>query len=245
MLDRGPGTFSGHIAKLDVGEELELQGIRGEIKIPRDIQTAVLIAGGVGVTLILSVARELARMRVPLEIHYAARSQPHLSFLDDLQAVELSVLKTYTPDLQEFRRMDIRTILTEADRDAHIYVCGPYSMIEETRQVASEIGFLDRRVHFESFGSFWKPDDRDLTVHLKQSEMTIRVPVGTSILDAMLAQGVWASFECKRGECGDCSVGFSGGVADHRDHALSSDARSSMICTCVSWAKTDSIELDL
>ncbi|MFG1667670.1 2Fe-2S iron-sulfur cluster-binding protein [Streptomyces sp. Y7] len=68
--------------------------------------------------------------------------------------------------------------------------------------------------------------------------VTVQVPVGTSMLDALQAGGVEIVYDCLRGECGLCRVRIlaTDGPVDHRDVFLSSRQRveGRQMCACVS-----------
>ena len=68
--------------------------------------------------------------------------------------------------------------------------------------------------------------------------LTVDVPVGTTLLDALQDAGVDLLFDCLRGECGLCRVRLLAvdGVVDHRDVFLSARQRAlgEQMCACVS-----------
>ena len=101
------------------------------------------------------------------------------------------------------------------------------------------------RVRFESFGAQASATDRPIHVELAVTGTTLTVSVGATILDAMLAAGVWTPFECRRGTCGFCHVEMLSGVADHRDHCLTPAQRAQGLCACISRAKTETIKLNI
>lgn len=83
------------------------------------------------------------------------------------------------------------------------------------------------------------------SVHLALSGMTIEVAPGAPILDALLENGVWAPYECRRGECATCTAEVLAGEPDHRDVCLSPSQRRDNVCTCISWARTPELTLNL
>jgi vanillate O-demethylase ferredoxin subunit len=118
-------------------------------------------------------------------------------------------------------------------------------MIRAVRDIASKQGWRPEQIHFESFGGSAQADDRPIRVELARSQMSLEVAASQSILDAMLEAGVWAQFECKRGECGMCMTPVLEGEPDHRDVFLAESDRERFMCTCVSRAKGDRLVLDL
>lgn len=158
---------------------------------------------------------------------------------DDLGSVHRYVDQDGRPGL------DVKALLDGLDRDAHLYVCGPRPLIEAVRLGAADRGWPRSQVHFESFGPVSRPSDRPVTVRLAYTGNEIVVEPGTTILDAMLKAGVWTSFECKRGECGSCHIPVLDGEPDHRDVCLTPEQRAAGMCTCVSWARSETLTLDL
>ncbi|CPL90071.1 oxidoreductase [Bordetella pertussis] len=82
---------------------------------------------------------------------------------------------------------------------------------------------------------------------LRQSGITVSVPAGQTMLDALLQAGVEPLYDCRRGECGMCLTPVLEGKPDHRDHYLSPREREAgdAVCVCVSRACGASLTLDL
>lgn len=87
--------------------------------------------------------------------------------------------------------------------------------------------------------------ERPVEVVLAHSGTRILVEPGRSILDAILEHGALTSFACEQGECGLCTVRVLEGSPRHRDKVLTDEQRAGFMCTCVSWADSDRLVLDL
>ena len=61
----------------------------------------------------------------------------------------------------------------------------------------------------------------------------------------MIAADAFVSYECKRGECGNCYAGVVSGEPLHRDVCLNAQQRAIGMTPCVSWARGPLLELDL
>lgn len=225
------------------GDMLDVSQPRNEFQLDETTEHTVLIAGGIGITPIISMAYRLNSIGASFELHYAARTRERLAFIDELE--QLCGSHLWISVNSEGRRLDLPAVLGDSAPGRHAYVCGPRRLIEGVRSTASKAGWAEANVHFESFGAHAESTDRPVHVELRQSGMSLDVPVGTSILEAMLEAGVFASYECERGECGMCSTTVVEGEPDHRDHCLTGEQQRSLMCTCVSWAKSDSLVLDL
>ena len=226
--------------ELRVGARLQGAGPFNAFPLHRTARHTVFIAGGIGITPFLSMMEVLDRASRSFELHYVARSPDRfLPVSENSGRIHRYTKSGNSP------KLDIEAILNSLAIDTELYVCGPRRLIEAVRVEAAALGWPDNQIHFESFGVGLDPDDAPVKVHLALSGMTIDVEPGTSILDALLANGVWAPYECKRGECGSCYTELVSGEPEHRDLCLTEGQRRGGICTCVSWGKTPEIVLNL
>lgn len=133
-------------------------------------------------------------------------------------------------------RLDIDILLQEVAPASDLYVCGPRRMIVEVREKAAQHGWRNDAIHCESFGGAVGQEDAPISVALARSGMTLEVQPGVSILDALIANGIWATYECRRGECGNCATGVLAGEPDHRDVCLTVEQRRSSLSQRTSGA---------
>lgn len=225
---------------LAIGDAIEVSGPFNAFPLDSTAAYSVFIAGGIGITPFLGMMEELSRQGRLFELHYAARDEGRL-----LPIPEVGQRVTRYLDGNGGPSLAISDLLANIHADSHLYVCGPQPMIEAVREGARNRGWPPGQVHFESFGHAPKPSDRTITVHLRRSEMTLNVQPGVSVLDALLENGVWASHECRRGECGSCLTEVLSGEPDHRDVCLTDEQRHTGMCTCVSWSNTQELTLNL
>jgi tetrachlorobenzoquinone reductase len=233
---------------LRVGSQLTIGAPRNNFPLDMTAPHSVLIAGGIGVTPILGMARALTANSRSWELHYGCRSSGAAAFTDELRAMaEQSGARaefkfgTLPEDL-----LRLELICHEAPDLAHFYCCGPLGMLtafdEATRGIPSE------RVHTEYFSA------RDpiakgggFEVRLAKSQRVVQVKSGCTILDAVLAQGIDVSHSCREGVCGTCEVGVLGGIPDHRDLVLTKaeHAANKSMMICCSGSLTPELTLDL
>lgn len=238
--DPGGGGSAYLHDRLEVGDGLEVSTPCDAFPLAPDAEHSVFVAGGIGVTPFVTMMHALAAAGRSFELHHAARSAERMIAVDTHGR---PAARYVSGDGR--RALDVAALLGGLDRAAHLYICGPRALIEAVRLGAAERGWPRDRVRFESFGAQARPTDRPIEVRLAMTGTTLTVPVGTPILDAMLEAGVWASYECRRGECGSCHVEVLTGEADHRDVCLTTAQRAHGLCTCVSWARSETIELNL
>jgi ferredoxin-NADP reductase len=226
--------------RLRIGDRLVVNGPFNAFPLRLEARHAVFIAGGIGITPFLSMMEALSRSSRPFELHYVARTADRFLPVPDHPGRTFRYVST-----EGESRMDIRAILERISADVDVYACGPRRLIEAVRKETAARAWPEERVHFESFGAGSNPADRPLKVHLALSGISIEVPPGIAILDALLAGGVWAPYECRRGQCASCMTEVLRGEPEHRDLCLTEAQRRSAMCTCVSWARTPEIVLNL
>ena len=223
-----------------------------EIRIPKNEFTlvgsashSILIAGGIGVTPILSMMHSLSSNNKSFEMHYTARTYSGLAFRNRIERVAGDHAHFYASKDLNRQRLDLKNILAMPKSGVHVYVCGPRRLINAVRETAESQGWPLSQIHFESFGTASLADDRAFKVHLAKSNKTITVPAESTILDTLLEVGINVPHDCKRGECSMCTTQVLEGEPDHRDLCLSADEKASSMCICVSRAKGTDLTLSL
>lgn len=217
-----------------------------DFELHTDNRPAVLIAGGIGITPIHSMAHTLARQGRSVTLHYAARSRREAALAQPLHAALGDAMTLYLGDSGE--KLDVRLVISRAPAGSVFYVCGPSSLIEAVRMAARDGGIAEGRVRFERFAAApVQATDRPIRVTLRRSGKIVDVGASQSVLDALQAAGVDAPASCRSGTCGTCAVKVLAGDPDHRDTALSAVEReqAGLMCICVSRAKSSTLSLDL
>ncbi len=228
------------------GMRIPVLAPRNEFPLAAGAAEHLLIAGGIGVTPILAMARALAARGAEFAVHYAARSPERMAFRAEMRAiVGERRLATYIGS--EGERLDLPGAIGPWRPGRHLYVCGPRRMIEAARGAAHAADWPAVAVHVESFGAAPGAADRPFTVELAQSGKSLPVAPGQGILDVLLAAGVMPSFDCRRGECGACLTRVVAGEPDHRDIYLTEEERAAgeFMTVCVSRSRSDRLVLEL
>jgi vanillate monooxygenase ferredoxin subunit len=208
----------------------------------------VLIAGGIGITPLLAMARALAGARTSFELHYSARQVEEMAFRPEIEAVCGRRATCYFDGGDPRRGVDLARLLAVPLAGRHVYVCGPSGMIASVRDLTRAAGWAPETVHFEIFAAAAaQTGDRPIEVVLKRSGRIVAVAPDTTILDALIAAGEDPLYDCKRGECGVCATAILDGTPLHRDYNLTEGERAAgkSMCICVSRAVTPRLVLDL
>jgi ferredoxin-NADP reductase len=201
---------------------------------------SVLIAGGIGITPILCMYRQLHEQGRPVRMVYCARSRKQAAFLEELDAIGGGITLWFD-DEHDGAPFDLVRYLGGLSKDIHAYCCGPRAMLDafEAACAASMIA----HVHIERFAAevAQQPASSDgYVVYLKRRDKTIDVPGGSRLLDALLDAGVDCDYSCREGICGACETSVLEGTVEHRDCVLteSDKAAGKSMMICVSGSKS-------
>ncbi len=233
---------------LRAGDLITVSHPKNNFGLEENASHSVLIAGGIGITPLLSMIRRLGALGRSWELHYAARSRSAAAFLDELSNLGSDAAKLHLHFDHEHsgRILDLSTIVKNAPGHAHLYCCGPVTMLE-----AFEAATADRpaaRVHVEYFKAKEKPAlEGGFEVRLARSNQTVMVEPGGTILNALLDAGITVNYSCSEGVCGTCETRVIAGIPDHRDLFLGKEeqAANNTMMICCSGSKSSTLVLDL
>ena len=237
---------SRHMHSLASGDEVLVSPPANDFSLIMD-KPALLVAGGIGITPIISMATALAHAGTPFRFHYACRTKAAAAYRDELASAFGKQLTLHFDDQRE-TALDLRTLAASVTADEHVYVCGPKGMIEAVKSAMEAAGIASDRVHFELFTSAaTQAGDVTFEVQLHSTGAVFEVPPGKTIIEVLEAGGVDLIYDCQRGDCGICQTDIIEGVPDHRDVVLSDSekAEGKVIQICVSRAKSARLVLDL
>lgn len=228
------------------GDLLTITALRNDFTLAGNPANYIFIAGGIGITPILSMIRHLQTSGgKPFKLYYLTRSAELTAFRAELSAPEYrSKVFMHHDNGDPARAFDLWPVL-EQPRGAHVYCCGPRPLMEAVRDMTGH--WSSAAVHFEDFGAGAAAAgaDTDFTVRLARSGATYVVPAGTSILEILRRNGHNIASSCESGSCGTCRTRLLGGEADHRDLVLAEHERGGEIMVCVSRARGGELVLDL
>jgi ferredoxin-NADP reductase len=237
--------------KLRVGQRVAVGAPRNLFPLDESAERSVLIAGGIGITPVWSMAQRLEALGRPWTLHYCARSRAHAAFIDAMEAmVATSTVGKLVLDFDDQRGApapDLQRIVAEAGANAHLYCCGPQPMLDAFRQATAALPAA--QVHLESFGAAPPPAcaSESFELVLSRSGRRIEVQPGKTMLDALLDAGESPMYGCMQGVCGMCEVAVLEGEPEHRDMILGDDVKASnrAVILCCSGSRSRELVLDL
>jgi len=230
-----------------VGRQLEVRGPRNHFAL-KPADSYLLIAGGIGVTPILAMARDLQERGIPWRLIYGGRSRESMAFLGQLGSLspEIDVVPQ-----DERGLLDLADALERLEVGTAVYACGPAGLLDAVTRECESRGV---ELHLERFGA--APPSEDLgdaepatafEVELKLTGLVLPIPSDRSILDVVRDVLPDAPSSCEEGFCGSCETRVLAGIPEHHDSILDLDERAAndTMMICVGRAVSSRLVLDL
>jgi phthalate 4,5-dioxygenase reductase subunit len=241
----GRGGSCNLIDNVKAGGDLTVTAPVNDFGLPPRAQDFLFIAGGIGVTPIMAMIRQVMAESKRFRLFYCSRSPETTAFRGELSAPALKDMVTIHYDQGDASRsLDLRPILAERKNREHLYCCGPRPLMEAVRAMTDH--WSSTAVHFEAFSEAetHKADDKPFRVRLARSGAVLEVPTTKTILEALREHGLDVPSSCETGTCGTCRTKLLAGEADHRDLVLAEHERKDTIMICVSRARGEEITID-
>jgi ferredoxin-NADP reductase len=133
-----------------VGDELQIGLPRNSFPLDPEAAGYAFIAGGIGITPILSMVRWCEMARKPWRLLYAARNRQRAAYVEELVALGGDRVRLHFDD-EAGHVADLAGFLGRLRRDEHVYCCGPEPLMQvvATQTAAHPAD----RVRFERFSA--------------------------------------------------------------------------------------------
>lgn len=170
------GLVSRHLHdRIEVGDQIEVRAPNGSFWMDTaEERPAVLIAGGVGITPMISMIREVVSDAVrrrhlrPTTLFHVARTTDERAFASDLVAIRqatggavryVSLISQPADGEEAGTDFHVRGRLTASILQSNLpladydfYLCGPTGFMQSVYDMLTELGVSDHRILSESFG---------------------------------------------------------------------------------------------
>jgi ferredoxin-NADP reductase len=243
--DGGGGSIEAHT--LAVGDVITTSGPRNAfpMTVPgfgSPTRRLRFVAGGIGITPVLSMLHRAERLGIDWSMIYTGRSTDSLPFLHELERFG-SQVTIRTDDAHGLPSAD--DLLGDCAPGTAVYACGPAPMLTAIR--TRLVGEDDVELHFERFAAPPVTDGRPFSAQIASTGRTVEVAADETLLTALTKAGVHAPYSCQQGFCGTCRIKTLAGTVEHRDGLLSeTEHAAGMMLTCVSRApEGERLTLDL
>ncbi len=243
------GSLRVHEA-LKVGDMVRVSRPRNQFELQPGQRSALLIAGGIGITPLKSMAHSLLQAGTPFELHCCARSSEVAAFTEELVDFNRRApgsVRWHFDNGVVGAGLDLAALLAVQPEGTHLYFCGPPGFMKACEQAAAH--WQPGTVHSEHFQAPARTEPlaptTGATVRLSQTGRELVLPEGGNLLDLLIGNGVHVPTSCMSGLCGTCKTGYADGEVEHNDFILGDDEKGHCLTPCVSRVTSRSITLHL
>jgi ferredoxin-NADP reductase/DMSO/TMAO reductase YedYZ heme-binding membrane subunit len=231
----------------------------------------VLIAGGIGITPMMSVVRSLTDRGWAGQMYlvFSVRKKDDIVFAHEIMDLQerhknLHVLITLTNETDSAwtgaRGQITKELLAEFIPDfkhGPVMLCGPDPMMTAMRALVGAMGVPDAEIHQEAFISTppveITPDMKDAeealpdgvvpSLSFQKSGINAEQPSEQSVLEVAEEAGVAIPFECRSGICGQCKTRLVSGKVrmEVQDALTQQDRAKGLILACQAHATRDCV----
>lgn len=270
------GTFSAFAnTTLKVGDHLAVAPPKGRfIFEPNDSKTKniALFAAGSGITPILSIAKTALEEEIHSKVIlvFGNKTTKDTMFLNELLELQhtykdrFSIQFVFSQQDENdsiFGRIEKSTVnYVVKNKHKHIevdafYLCGPEAMIHTVKDVLTDHGIEESKIHFELFKAA-KPaevkpehissDTTSITLTVDDETSTFEMSQKRTILEAALDEDLDAPYSCQGGICSSCLARITEGEATMRQNNIltESEVAEGLILTCQAHPTTPTITVD-
>lgn len=208
----------------------------------------LLLAAGIGITPLLSMAQALDARGEAFVLHHYVRERAQAAFAGRLaQGFAHGRVQVHADAEGESPLTHVPGEL--AQPRGHLYLCGPGGFMDHFAALAGRAGWPAQNIHSERFDpvELVRADDAPFEVELASSGEVVEVPAGQSIAQALGEAGIPVEVSCEQGMCGACVTGVLAGVPDHRDCVLGAaeHAANDRMTLCCSRSRSPRLVLAL
>ena len=149
------GDFTDKLKNLEPGLAVEIEGPYGKFT-HLDIlnKNQVWIAGGVGVTPFISMARSLDNSGYNIDLYYAVNNVNEAVLINELKELEnnkkIKLIPWYSAERGYLNGQAISEITTDL-KNRDILLCGPAPFMFGLRKQLIDLGIKRKHIHFENF----------------------------------------------------------------------------------------------
>lgn len=257
----GRGGSKAIFEQVHVNSDLIISEPRNNFSLRSGGRRHLLLAGGIGITPMMSMLCHLRRTGADFMLHYCTRSPERTAFLDQLQPLMAAGRVVIHWDGGDpSKGLDIKSALQRYEEQTHLYYCGPPGFMGVVAAASSH--WPSGATHRE----FFTPSANDpaiaaerasepghvdaglgaaFQVKIASSGKTFDVPSDKTILQVLSAHGIKVETACELGVCGTCRTHYLEGEPDHRDFVLETQEQEREMTVCCSRSKSPLLVLDL
>ena len=232
------GSVALHDA-VNVGDRLEISLPRNRFRVPKNATRAILLARGIGVTPILSIADDLKTRGVPFELHYVYALMSPNAFAGSSASRASPRTRPTISSLARTTSSSTPRPYWRTPEDTQLFICGADWWMDPIVSLAKQKGWSEERIHIERFTAKLAAPvlDKVFEVKIASTGAVYKIPGDKTVTAFLEEKGVKVPTSCEQGVCGTCKVKVLEGEVDHRDKRLTPSKRLKGISWLASLAE--------
>lgn len=269
------GRFSNFAnSSLKEGDSLDVAGPEGRFVLKSEAKNQknyMAIAAGSGITPVISMIKDVLNNEKEsrFALVYGSKSGDKTIFKNELDALveaangRLRVQYVYSQIISDkalFGRIDGKLVKSLLKNDFSgwnfdtYFLCGPESMIDESKNVLLKSGVKEDAIKFELFSSTSNKKEvtkslsgnAEISIVLDDEETSFEMRMDEIILDAALLKGLDAPYSCQGGVCSSCLAKVVEGEAVMEKNTIldEDEIEEGLILTCQAHPTTSRIKID-
>lgn len=234
----GRGGSAAVHENIRVGDRVKVSAPRNNFALqPRG--KVVLLAGGIGVTPMKSMAHQLEADGIEYEMYYCSKGPEYAAFQAELEAMaKCGTVKLHFDGGDPSNSLNIAEILQSPQDKCDLYYCGPGGFMQACKQASEH--WPSGSVHFEHFKAPTKPASEEAVItggfiaQIASTGERLEVGPEQNLAEVLQQAGYGPDTSCLSGLCGTCRVRYLEGEVDHQDFILDDGEKSQYLTACVS-----------
>ncbi|MFC6166814.1 ferredoxin reductase [Acinetobacter terrestris] len=235
------------VEQSQVGDILEFGQPYGDMLLPEQAQTMLLLAAGSGITPMLSLLKALSKTdrmtQAPIQLLYWVKEYADVAFKSRFEQLaeqypNFSFQVFYTQEVDAGERLNsAHTASLENIENSVVYACGPSGFVAQAEHLFA---------HAQSFKSeafSMTPVENSETgfvnVTLLKSKKVLAIPKGQSILASLEQQNVKPTHGCRMGICNKCVCNKVEGSTKNLVNGGQNSEPGNLLKICVNSAQSD------
>lgn len=233
------------IEQSKIGDIVEFGKPYGDMLLPTTDTALILVAAGSGITPMYSLILDALKINpsASIQLMYWVKTEADVVFKTEFERLaekhanfKLNIF--YTQADQADQRLNASHVEQIQNLgESTVYVCGPSGFVATAEQVFQAAHYLKSEAF--SLSPVISDDVGFINVTLTQSQKTISIPKGQSILVGLEQQNIKPTHGCRMGICNKCACNKAQGSTKNMVNGIENTEPGNLLKICVNSAQTD------
>ncbi|MCH7336886.1 ferredoxin reductase [Acinetobacter sp. NIPH 2699] len=235
------------VEKSKIGDILYFGQPYGEMQQHIQTPNLLLLAAGSGITPMLSLIEGMCQskqlMHKPVQLMYWVKTHEDAAYADYLKEVAEN-FSNFSYQIFYTQEQDQRLNQSHVEQFASlnemtVYACGPSGFATTAETLFGDAASIQTEAFSLSQFDVDASDTGFINVRLTQSNKTVAIPKGQSILASLEQQGIRPNHGCRMGICNKCACSKAQGATKNLLNGSANHEPAQLLKICVNSAQSD------